>query len=135
MTTAHLAIDLGAGSGRAIVGLLDVHGQFVENGGSAPVRALALPHAGWTGMGSDGNLVEHLAGTPRKANDGATPGTWRLSSVGVDAWGVDWCLVGRSGELLALPHCYRDPQNEAAMEECFNTSVEKKDSTSETGSS
>ncbi len=49
-------------------------------------------------------------------------GTWcsdngmRLASVGVDAWGVDWSLVGNSGELLALPHCYRDPQNEPALE-------------------
>ena len=40
----------------------------------------------------------------------------QLASVGVDAWGVDWSLVGKSGELLALPHCYRDPQNEAAMQ-------------------
>ena len=39
-----------------------------------------------------------------------------LRSVGVDTWGVDWALLGSSGELLALPHCYRDPQNDAACQ-------------------
>ena len=38
-----------------------------------------------------------------------------LKSIGVDTWGVDWALLGRSGELLSLPHCYRDPQNESAQ--------------------
>lgn len=38
-----------------------------------------------------------------------------LHSVSGDTRGVDWALLGPGGELLALPHCYRDPQNDAAM--------------------
>ena len=37
----------------------------------------------------------------------------------VDTWGVDWGLLGHSGELLTLPHCYRDPQNVAACEKAL----------------
>ena len=46
---------------------------------------------------------------PRK-ND--TP----LVSLGVDAWGVDFGLIGSGGELLGLPHCYRDPAHDAAFD-------------------
>ena len=37
-------------------------------------------------------------------------------SVGVDTWGVDWALVDKAGELVGLPHAYRDPRNAAAYE-------------------
>ncbi len=38
-------------------------------------------------------------------------------SVGVDTWGVDWALVDKAGELVGLPHAYRDPRNGAAYDE------------------
>ena len=38
-------------------------------------------------------------------------------SVGVDTWGVDWALFDKAGELVGLPHAYRDPRNQAAYEE------------------
>jgi len=41
---------------------------------------------------------------------------WQLTSIGVDAWGLDWALIGKNGELVGLPHCYRDPRNLAACE-------------------
>jgi rhamnulokinase len=40
----------------------------------------------------------------------------RPVSVGVDTWGVDWSLVDTTGELVGLPHAYRDPRNPAAYE-------------------
>ena len=40
-----------------------------------------------------------------------------LVSVGVDTWGVDWALFDKAGELVGLPHAYRDPRNAAAYEE------------------
>ena len=61
------------------------------------------------------NILEGLT----KAGSHCRENKIRLSSVGVDAWGVDWALLGHSGELLALPHCYRDPQNNSARDRVF----------------
>ena len=44
----------------------------------------------------------------------------RLESIGVDCWGVDWAMLGPSGELVALPHCYRDPLNDTVVDSTLN---------------
>lgn len=115
MSNAHLAIDLGASSGRAIVGLLrgnpavleleEVH-RFEHHPCPTPAGPV------WDLTGIWLNVLEGI----RLAADWCRENDFRLRSIGVDAWGVDWALVGKSGELLALPHCYRDPQNYEAME-------------------
>lgn len=61
-------------------------------------------------------IWQHILTGLRLANQWCREQGTELASVGVDTWGVDWVLVGRSGELLALPHCYRDPQNDVACE-------------------
>jgi rhamnulokinase len=42
-----------------------------------------------------------------------------LAAIGVDAWGVDYALLGESGELLENPYHYRDRRTEGVMEEVF----------------
>ncbi len=115
MSTAHLAIDLGASSGRAILGLLDSDSQRLRLVEVHRFAHLACP--------TPSGPVWDLTGIWKSVLTGLRAGaSWcrenrvELQSVGVDTWGVDWTLVGKSGELLALPHCYRDPQNEAASE-------------------
>lgn len=44
-------------------------------------------------------------------------GEVELTSVGVDAWGVDYALLGERGELLENPYHYRDRRTEGVMEE------------------
>lgn len=115
MPTAHVAIDLGASSGRAIVGLLEgapvcVRLQEVHRFEHHPCPTPAGPTWDLTGIWL--NVLEGI----KAAANWCRENEFELQSVGVDAWGVDWALVGNSGELLALPHCYRDPQNVAAME-------------------
>lgn len=39
-----------------------------------------------------------------------------LRSLGADTWGVDWTLVEPGGELLSLPHAYRDPAHSQARD-------------------
>ena len=122
MPSAHLAIDLGASSGRAIVGTLDaqpdskqVSLEEVHRFEHHPCPTPAGPTWDLTGIWL--NILEGIKlGVAWCAEQQI-----ELSSVGVDAWGVDWAIVGKSGELLALPHCYRDPQNVPAMERVLET--------------
>jgi rhamnulokinase len=107
-----LAFDLGAESGRGVLGrfdgsrlTLDVLHRF-PNG---PVCTLDCLH--WDVLRLFG---ETLAGLRRAA---AEPGG--VASVGVDTWGVDFALLGRGGTLLGNPRHYRDPHTEGVMEAVF----------------
>src|SRR5579864_9129661 len=44
-------------------------------------------------------------------------GEGELAGIGVDAWGVDYALLGENGELLQNPYHYRDRRTEGVMEE------------------
>ncbi len=113
MTIAHLAIDLGASSGRAIVGVLKGNPKKLSLEEVHRFEHLACP----TPTGPVWDLTgiwKHLLTGLSKAADWCQQNQVELKTVGVDTWGVDWALLGPSGELLSLPHCYRDPQNEAA---------------------
>lgn len=39
-----------------------------------------------------------------------------IDAIGVTGWAVDYVRLGRDGQALGPPHCYRDPRNTAAME-------------------
>jgi len=118
VASAYLAIDLGAESGRAIVGVLD-EGKLalheLHRFDNPPRRLPTGLHWDLTGLWA--NVLE---GT-RKACAWTRARGVRLASVGVDTWGVDYALIGRSGELLGLPHCYRDPRNVPAFEKTLAT--------------
>ncbi len=115
MPIAHLAFDLGASSGRAIIGVLEGSPTKLSLEEVHRFEHLACP----TPAGPVWDLTgiwQHLLTGLSKAVAWCKENHVELKTVGVDAWGVDWALVGRSGELLALPHCYRDPQNEVACQ-------------------
>jgi rhamnulokinase len=107
-----LAFDLGAESGRGVLGQfdgsrlqLDVMHRF-PNG---PVRTLDALH--WDVL----FLYQEMTAALRKA--GAAHGA--IDSIGVDSWGVDFALLGRGGVLLGNPRHYRDPHTETIMDEAF----------------
>ena len=114
MTTRNfLAFDLGASSGRAILGtitdnkltLKEIHrfdNQMVEVNGSFYWNIFSL-------------FGELKTGLKRCIHDfGIQP-----ESVGVDTWGVDITLLDRNGMIVGLPYAYRDPRTDTAMEEVF----------------
>src|SRR5438874_4756689 len=120
MVTTHLAIDLGASSGRAILGHLsgeplrltleEVH-RFEHHPCTTPTGPV------WNLTGIWREILHGL----RAAAQSCQQHDWQLTSIGVDAWGIDWALVGKGGELVGLPHCYRDPRNVAACESVLAT--------------
>jgi rhamnulokinase len=110
---AYIAIDLGAESGRVIVGVLAQDRLRLEEVHRFNHEAQWWP----TGMHWDitGIWREIVTGL-RRAAEWATSNGVELKSVGVDTWGVDWALVDKAGELVGLPHAYRDPRNPPAYE-------------------
>ena len=113
MTTAYIAVDLGAESGRVIIGILENQRLRLEEVHRFMHESVWLP----TGLHWDttGIWREIVVGL-RKAADWGRANKIELRSVGVDAWGVDWALFDKAGELLGTPHAYRDPRSPAAYE-------------------
>jgi rhamnulokinase len=113
MTTAYIAIDLGAESGRVIVGVLENERLRLEE-----VHRF-LHESVWLPTGLHWNITgiwrEIIVGM-RKAAAWGHANRVELVSVGVDTWGVDWALIDKAGELVGTPHAYRDPRNAAAYD-------------------
>jgi rhamnulokinase len=109
-STQFLAFDLGAESGRAVLGTLrsgildvtEVH-RFVNE----PVRQNGSLH--WD--------VLRLWYEIKRGLDRAAAG--HIDSVGVDAWGCDYALLGECGTLVQNPYHYRDARTDGVMEEVF----------------
>ncbi|MEX0741726.1 MAG: FGGY family carbohydrate kinase, partial [Phycisphaeraceae bacterium] len=111
--TGYIAIDLGAESGRVIVGTLSdgvITMHEAHRFANVPQRLPSGMH--WDLLGLWGNILDGV----RDAIQWAQQQGIELVSLGVDAWGVDWSLLGCNGELLGLPHCYRDERHQVAYE-------------------
>lgn len=112
--SAHfLAFDLGAESGRAVLGALAGGRLTVHEVRRFPNTPLPLAgHIHWNVYA----LLDEMKAAMREA---AAAIGCRPSSIGVDTWGVDFGLLARDGSLLGLPFCYRDHRNAGAMEDYF----------------
>jgi rhamnulokinase len=110
---AYLAIDMGASSGRHVIGRFD--GQKLrleevfrfENG---PVEMAGHLYWDWPGL---------WASVRKGMMAAAAQGAGKIASVGVDTWGVDFGLLGRNDELLGNPYHYRDSRTNGMMEKAF----------------
>ena len=114
MTNAHhyLAVDLGAESGRSILGALDedrlslTETHRFPNG---PVRLNDGIH--WDVLRLWSEIKSGIAATVKKGI--------RLDGVGVDTWGVDFALLDRNHSLLSNPVHYRDARTDGMLEAAF----------------
>jgi len=105
---SRLAIDLGAESGRVFLGSLQsniLNVREVHRFPNHPVTEGNSTH--WD--------VVRLWSEVRTALSSSQLS--EIASIGVDAWGVDYALLGESGELLQNPYHYRDPRSVSAMEQ------------------
>lgn len=106
-----LAFDLGAESGRAVLGKLHGGRLSVHEVRRFPNTPLPLNgHIHW-------NVHALLAEMKAAMREAAGAMGARPASLGVDTWGVDFGLLDRDGGLLGLPFCYRDHRNAGAMED------------------
>jgi rhamnulokinase len=112
MTTAKqfLAIDLGATSGRALLGSWDgAHFSIkelhrFENG---PVELLG--HLHWDALRLWSDVKASLAAY-------AAQGSGPLAGIAIDTWGVDFALLDRNGRLVGNPYNYRDTRTSGMVE-------------------
>lgn len=106
-----LAFDLGAGSVRAVRGILRGNRLRTEELHRAPNKVLELNgHFFWNIFG----FYEEILSALSKVNEEEVP-----VSVGIDTWGLDFGFLSKKGNLMGLPYTYRDPWYLGAMEEFF----------------
>lgn len=111
---AYLAFDLGAESGRAILGVLEGGKLSLHETHRFANATHQLPDGlHWNTLGLWAELVEGLRASAERCRENG----WELASLGVDTWGVDFGLIGKSGGLLGLPFAYRDPRNHAVADQ------------------
>lgn len=106
---AYLAFDLGASSGRAILGQMDDLGKLVltevHRFSNAPQEEDG--HFYW----DFGSIVINLKQGFKKAYAVSQ----NIVTFSIDTWGVDYVFF-RDGKPIRKPFCYRDPRNEKARE-------------------
>lgn len=105
----HLAIDLGAGSGRVLAGewhdgRIDLH--EIHRFTHQPLTLETGHH--WDGTAMRQDILDGLKLAAEKFGP-------RIASMGVDTWGVDYGLVDQAGELLCPPFQYRDSRTDGMM--------------------
>lgn len=109
-----LAVDLGAESGRAMLGRLEQSRLELEELHRFPNQPVRLPDGlYWDSLRLFHEIREGLrvAGRERKLH---------LDGIGVDTWGVDFGLVDPAGRLVDAPRHYRDARNNGILERTFD---------------
>ena len=103
----YLAIDIGASSGRHIVG-------WQENGAIQTKEVFRFPNGVHE---QDGHLVWDIEGLVRYVKEGiekAKAEYPQIESLSIDTWGVDYVLLKEDEEVLPV-YAYRDSRTEAAI--------------------
>jgi rhamnulokinase len=125
MTTHYLACDLGAESGRVMLGTL-ADGRLtleeVHRFDNTPVKAGISLH--WNIPA----LFQELKAGLRKVSARRLA----ISSVSTDSWGVDYVLFDKSGALIEPTFHYRDPRTQKGVENAL-ARIEWKNIFAETG--
>ena len=130
--TYHLAVDLGATSGRTILASFD--GEKVEMQEIARYHYPMLPigdHQYW-------NLpliYEHVLESMKKCAGilDTMLEQPKLKSIGIDTWGCDVAYFLKDGSIASLPYCYRDSHTVGAVERFCSESMQKEEVYAKTG--
>lgn len=113
MTLEHyFAVDLGATSGRTI--LATYNGETVTMKEVTRFANPMIPLGGHLYWDIANLYNEILKGLKTVADEGIA-----VNSIGIDTWGCDFAFFGKDGQLLGMPHCYRDQHTKGAQEKFF----------------
>ncbi len=114
MKKAFFAVDLGATSGRTILGFLTADGIQMEVVNRFPNHLIEEGgHFYWDIYELYRNILEGLKAVA--ARDDV-----QITSIGIDTWGCDFVAVGSDGGFMRLPYSYRDPHTEGAPDKLFS---------------
>lgn len=108
-----LAFDLGASSGRAVVGQLNEHTLAIEEIHRFSNNPVQLnEHLHWDILRLFWEIKQGLIKSRKRGSP--------LQSLAIDTWALDFGLIDRKGELLGNPYHYRDNQTEGMMDQVFD---------------
>lgn len=108
-----LAFDLGAESGRAILGQFDGQRISLSDLHRFANTPVPLPDGlHWNVLGLWSEIRTGLAKAVQMTGG-------NLAGLGLDTWGVDFGLLDRRGVLLGNPYHYRDSRTDGMMEAVF----------------
>jgi rhamnulokinase len=109
-----LALDLGAESGRAMLGQFDGERLRLSEVHRFPNGPVYLPDGmHWDALRLWTEVKQSLALISRERGR-------ELAGVGLDTWGVDFALLDRDGALVSNPYHYRDSRTDGMLEEAFH---------------
>ncbi|MGY3381257.1 rhamnulokinase [Arthrobacter sp. TE12231] len=106
------AVDIGASSGRVILGHVIEGRAELETVHRFPNGVKELD--GGLRWDFDALFAEVLTGLAAAATAAAARGE-SIASIGIDTWAVDYGLVNAAGDLVAAPFSYRDDRSRAAV--------------------
>lgn len=113
MKQCFFAVDLGATSGRTILGTFTPEGLEMEEVNRFPNHLIGTGgHFYWDIYELYRHILEGLKHAARKEDV-------EITSIGIDTWGVDFVCVGKDGGFLRQPYAYRDPHTDGAPEAFF----------------
>lgn len=113
MTQTYFAVDLGATSGRTIIGSFAYGELKIEEVNRFPNQLIEIQgHYYWDIFALYTNILEGLKIVAQRNIE--------IASIGIDTWGVDFLMVGKDGYPLRQPYAYRDPQTTGAPEKYFH---------------
>lgn len=107
-----LAFDLGATSGRAIIG-------SVGDGRISSEEVYRFPNSVKEVDGKYYWDIHSLSGHFKAALKKVAGMDVKVESIGIDTWGVDFGCIGPDGGILGMPRAYRDPYTDGVPEKVF----------------
>lgn len=122
----YIAVDLGATSGRTVLGTIDKDGLRIKELNRFPNKIIAVGgHCFWDIFALYDSIKEGLRVAAQEKIE--------IDSIGIDTWGVDFVFVGDDGTILGLPYSYRDPHTVAASQRFFEKEMSRDEVYKRTG--